>query len=645
MKPSTAALYSIFLIAGLSLPQFAAAQVDTQKDSTDTSGTERIYELPPLLITGEEIDWSVQETPIDKDDLARAMERGGVGLIRRGVFMASDVYVDGFKRGDIEVVIDGERYPNACPNRMDPPTTRVNPMEMELIRLDKSSAALQSGIGGKISYHRSQPSRTWRVKGGLAWTGSSGRGMDASLSIENRQHRITAQVVRGEPYQTATGASFSDLYGYLAGEQPYTLIETSVHGMTRAWEYGGFFSSTDDVPFPYLQMDERYNRVWGAFVSYKGNKFYLNRTRHLMDNDLRGSSKMMFMESDATNFTTGITGSFYELYYRYWNLWNTMEPNWSSSHMNPVEPDWLPMRQHMMPDLHLASSSVYREIDFSKFRLTGKLGVTRMAIGDMGRLSFYRSLYQEAKESRWFVPFSLTAGYTTTFAGDFASGVTLEGSSEAPVPEYLYISVRKPMGKPYWSGNPTLQAPIKTSIRGFLARRRISLDVFASHVSNYVYLVRAGHEGQPYVTYSNIDAMLTGFSIKSETAYADIRTSYTWTQNRSSGEPLADTAPLALSGTLRSPELHGFRVHIDARYASAQPRVDESLGEKRTPSWHQIDAGLSFDLDQVNLAFDLLNITNELYHQHLSYFRDPFASGAPVFEPGRTVRLSVRFSY
>ena len=44
------------------------------------------------------------------------------------------------------------------------------------------------------------------------------------------------------------------------------------------------------------------------------------------------------------------------------------------------------------------------------------------------------------------------------------------------------------------------------------------------------------------------------------------------------------------------------------------------------------------------ISLEVENITNTLYYQHLSYLRDPFASGSRVYEPGTTVRLNFRLN-
>jgi len=46
-------------------------------------------------------------------------------------------------------------------------------------------------------------------------------------------------------------------------------------------------------------------------------------------------------------------------------------------------------------------------------------------------------------------------------------------------------------------------------------------------------------------------------------------------------------------------------------------------------------------LGDMRAGLDIENLTDELYHQHLSYLRNPYSAGVTVNEPGRTIRLSV----
>ena len=79
-------------------------------------------------------------------------------------------------------------------------------------------------------------------------------------------------------------------------------------------------------------------------------------------------------------------------------------------------------------------------------------------------------------------------------------------------------------------------------------------------------------------------------------------------------------------------------------YEAEQNRVDEILTEDPTPAWYRIDIGAKYELKNLLLRLELENITNQLYYRHLSYSRNPFATGTKVFEPGRKIYLSLSYS-
>ena len=110
------------------------------KDSVKT------YTLKQITIFGNKYSIDKNEFPVEKDNLNSVLSLGGFSVIRKGVFLAQDVYADGLKRGDYTIVVDGERYHNACPMRMDAPLSRINPIEIKSVEFVKSSANLQSGF-------------------------------------------------------------------------------------------------------------------------------------------------------------------------------------------------------------------------------------------------------------------------------------------------------------------------------------------------------------------------------------------------------------------------------------------------------------------------------------------------------------------
>ncbi|MCP4634193.1 MAG: hypothetical protein GY855_14810, partial [candidate division Zixibacteria bacterium] len=218
--------------------------------------TLRVYWFDPVEVTAKRVGWGNTQFPIERDNYTKLFNTSGYTMIRKGVFFAQDIYVDGFKRGDINVVIDGEHYHNACPNRMDSPLTRINPMEMKTIDLIKNGGGLQSGLAGTISFHREQPSELFKIKGGLNHTLASSHSSDAAFTITSHNYRFNGRYATGSAYKDAKGRSFVDLYGY-KDDYRYNLGELSFQGSNKEWDYRASYSYTEDVMFPYLMMDER----------------------------------------------------------------------------------------------------------------------------------------------------------------------------------------------------------------------------------------------------------------------------------------------------------------------------------------------------------------------------------------------------
>lgn len=137
---------------------------------------------------------------------------------------------------------------------------------------------------------------------------------------------------------------------------------------------------------------------------------------------------------------------------------------------------------------------------------------------------------------------------------------------------------------------------------------------------------------------------MLGFNFEAGWKYLNVNAVYTYAQNKTNDSPLAEIPPFKITSTISSPEFSGLSGFVKHTYTDSQNRVDLNLSESSTPSWNKIDLGISYLYQTVRITLEAENITNELYYQHLSYMRDPFASGAKVFEPGRTIRLSVKYN-
>ena len=156
-------------------------------------------------------------------------------------------------------------------------------------------------------------------------------------------------------------------------------------------------------------------------------------------------------------------------------------------------------------------------------------------------------------------------------------------------------------------------------------------------------------------TYENVDAKMVGAEVQGSLTLAR-----SWSYSTSIAfvrgtRPIAtgtgtvtgnlpEIPPLSWRSVLR---FDNGRVwgEIEGVVAARQSKVDALLLEEATPGHELANARLGVTLKTVRLWVGLNNIFNARFVEHLSYFRDPFRSGARVFEPGRNffINLDYRF--
>lgn len=616
-------IFPSLLLVLFCLTKSDGAQVDTLQ--TDTM---HVIIETPFTVIGTRATRSSDDFPFEKEQFARVLEANGFDLVNRGVFFAQDLHVDGFKRGDITIVVDGERYHSACPNRMDSPLARTNAFEMASIDMTKTSASVSSGLGGAVTYHREIPGRPTLVRAGLSGSLDASEAGDFAFAATSHQHRLSGRYASGKGYEDGDGGTFVERYGYRENYD-YTLAEASVAGRTGDWQYRTEFTYTENVMFPYLQMDERTNRVFSASAGWRDHKAYLNYTDHLMDGHLRVST--MSMVTDATNLTVGLTGTFYDIYYRHWNADNEI--------VTPM----VRIENHLMPDVRLLAGSLYHRRRFGSLIAWGKIGLAQHTIDDTKRVDFYQVIHPEASDSRTHPILALGGLHRYGLSGKWSGSIAADLAMEPPPSEYLYIAVQRPGTNPWWSGNPTLKAPLRLSLRTNFGTRGLNFEAFTNRVWSYANLVGVMAEGRTYRSYENVDALMAGFSFTGRWQYADVSAGYTWAENLSDDRPLVEIPPLAITYTFKSPEAYGFKAWGRQSWNDAQTRIDETLSEEATASWNRVDIGLSYTWRDLRFGLEITNLRDELYYQHLSYLRNPYSSGFRVYEPGRTIRVNIVF--
>jgi iron complex outermembrane receptor protein len=101
---------------------------------------------------------------------------------------------------------------------------------------------------------------------------------------------------------------------------------------------------------------------------------------------------------------------------------------------------------------------------------------------------------------------------------------------------------------------------------------------------------------------------------------------------------------MALRYERRGTRGSGF-VEVEGIYSAEQTHVDTDLRETPTPAYALFNARAGASYRYVRISLGLSNILNRAYTESLSYQRDPFRTGARVYEPGRNLYANLAFVF
>jgi len=107
-------------------------------------------------------------------------------------------------------------------------------------------------------------------------------------------------------------------------------------------------------------------------------------------------------------------------------------------------------------------------------------------------------------------------------------------------------------------------------------------------------------------------------------------------------ESLAEMPPIRSRTSLRY-ETSRFFGEIESIFSGPQNNVDSVLGEQRTPGHGIANLKTGLKLKGLAMKLTLGNIFGRTYYESLSYQRDPFRSGARVYEPGRNFFINLSY--
>jgi iron complex outermembrane recepter protein len=641
-------------------------------------------------------------------DLGEALAAlDGVWKIRKAG-IANDLVVRGFQQNNINVLVDGTRTYGACPSHMDPPAQHVDFAEVDHVELTKGAfdVANQGSLGAVVNIVTRAPGIGFTVKPSFA-AGSFGfYNPSVTASWGNRVFRVLGgySFRTSDPYSDGSGRRFIDYAAYSAvgkSRRAFDIntgwLETQVSLSSRQQISLGYTRQQAGlILYPYLSMDSDYDNADRASVKYAARDLssliralrvesYLTQVKHFMSDSQRMSAMMgsWMMASNATTRAIGgrveadlgrdVTAGI-ESYNRNWNVAGYMKMNGMTT-FNPT-----------VPDVNTQTAGAflnYRHHLSERLRLTGgvRFDHARMLVEDpRGSTNLYYQFHNTRRTRNddnygsGNVRLSLgLAGGTELFAG-------LGSTARLPDAEERYIS--RGMGSGATVGNPLLPVTRNTELAAgwSLIRTRVQLrpsffysylndSFFYSYLNDYIMVnnqpqlnalgmgsgMGMGLAAVTARSYTGVDARIYGGEMGWGLTFTD---SISLNGGGSYSRGAAALAPAANVRSRNLPEMPPLRAWSALRYmhrwafaefgataVNRQPLVNSDLREQPTGGYGLMNVKMGFTHKHLSGSFTLDNLANHYYYEHLSYYRDPFASGVKVPEPGRSFFVQLRCAF
>ncbi len=600
--------------------------------------------------------------------------------------IANDLYIRGFSRDNINVLIDGSKIYGACPNRMDPPSFHVSTPQIESILIKEgpfdvenagSLAAVvnvktkdpKEGIGGEIGGTYG----SWSYRTGYIWGNVGNKYIKVLVGSSNQYSK---------PYESGEGKKLTEYSVYSVGTTSVgtttarykpQYINDKAYNIDRVWfktvltptdnaeiKLSYAFENARNVLYPALKMDalyDRTNRLNGDFLLKDiGLKFsiYYNEVKHDMRDTFRTTSNpfpalgySMRTYAESKMFGTKITKDLnimgvntvvgIDTYLRNWLADNVQN---GGGNRNPG----------MIPDVNIKDIGLFVKGSKDIDRWTVSAGLRydyNYSKADPNRISGNNKML-------------ITNGLLTKFSNsdNYLSGyivgkynfnkkdniyVGLGHTVRSPDPQERFIALS---GMAPWYGNPDLKPTKNTEIdlggEYFpLTNLGLKANIFYSSLKDYIYLYqyRAGSNclgtgTTTCTTYRNIDAVIYGGDVSGIYAFDDklsgeLGIAYqvgrkTNKKGIYTDSDLVEIPPLKTRIAVKYDDGRFYGL-VEGIYSAKQSKVDSDLKEQPTGSWFimNVKAGYTY-ANKLFVGVGVDNVFDKFYYNYLSYVRDPF---------------------
>lgn len=626
----------------------------------------------------------------------------GFSLIKRGNY-AVDPSFRATQYEQLNIQYDGgiKAY-HACPNRMDPITTLINPEEVSRIEIIKGPFSVRYGtnFGGVInmvtnSANKCESKLTGNLSSGYESNGNSVVNMLSLMSKVNKFHFLGNVSYRDygnyeDGNQNEIPSSFRSIgYGFKIG---YYIAENQVVQISVRQNFGrdvlhaGLPMDTDEDNSSIVSLDYKLNASNKYFKSID-TKLYYSFVDHIMSNYRRPS----FVNSEAITLVEATTiGGKVETEWNLdtkWKLFSGLDVvNLSrdggrnrlvkTNMMGNPLPSPLSFYDKIWQDSYtntfgLFAESKYYMSDKSTLTLGSRIDFVSSEAIDLD--DDFAELYPLVGK-RNETNYSGNISYKHNLSNSKSVEISLGRGSRSASIEERFIAFFNIGRDPYeYIGNPNLKAEVNNQMEisyngkkefknKTLNQINYGTSVYYSIYENYILgvvdesLVRKYNPTSPPIhpkVFRNIDrAMKTGFE-----AYLDVKfhnyfnllteVAYVYTENKDFNESLPLTPPLVTRFKIGyEREKYWFSIHYNL--TARQPKTSQSFDEIETRGYEILDVKAGFKVfEKLNIGAGVLNVFDQFYNNHLTFaFNNLSGFGrSPITEPGRNFTLFVNYTF
>lgn len=622
----------------------------------------------------------------------------GVTISKRSSFSIEPV-INSFKYDQINTVINGGMHGSgACPNRMDPVTTRIAPGNINKVEVVRGPYEVKYGqiMGGFINIITDETAAydslhfggsinseyNFNGNGKLNEAGVKGGNQFFNLNL-NVNYKKQGNYISGNGSEIA---SAFETYGFDSRVGINITKKQRVH-------FNYIYSRANNVMHAGLPMDAKFDKSNLVSVDYSITniskklsafklKLFSSLEDHLMTNEYRPNVKIALAKTPVNSVDVGgrfefkINSSKNTVAYFGADFKHTGKDGQKevTQFQNPcIKPPVIfdPPKQKLFSVWQNSwSNDVGIFIDY-RYYLTDKITFATGARTDYITSNIktpdpdFLKLYSNKVKPDNIFNFNFFAKAKIVLPYNFDIQISAGKGTRNPSLLERYINHFTVGLDAYeYVGNPHLKSEsnIQTNItlnkkwRNFYSY----FDVFYSEINNYIAAVedrtiprkftpcKEPRFAKRFVNFKS--AQQFGFNtgvkvvfLKNFSANADV--SFVFAENTDIKEPLPETPPLTSLSSLEYKNKK-FQITLQNEFQAAQYRVSAAVGEKESEAFTVFNVNMAYlFFYNLNVTASVNNIFNKNFYRHLSRPYKNMDTASMFYEPGTNVAISLRYQF